>query len=143
MFWINNPTNIYLLKSTMMTYLVSLLSKGVYFTPFSPVFIFDLQISICLLRKHISRDCNVFITNFDYIQRIILEFLSLLWKSDSLTSSISDGIYLFKSNYGSTVTICEICSNLTMKSLVQHYWRGSGVFIVNYEEISHIVLVFL
>ena len=36
----------------------------------------------------------------------------------------------------------EICLRLTTKTAEQRYWRGSGVFIVNSEQISHIVLVF-
>ena len=39
--------------------------------------------------------------------------------------------------------MCEISSKLTMKTPEQPQWRRSGVFIVNYEHISHIVLVFL
>ena len=34
----------------------------------------------------------------------------------------------------------EICSKLTIKTLE---WRHSGAIIVNFEQISHIVLVFL
>ena len=49
-------------------------------------------------------------------------------------------------------TMCETCSNLTIKiperRLVikireRRHWRCSGVFIVNFEHISHLVLVFL
>ena len=41
------------------------------------------------------------------------------------------------------------CSKLTIETLeqgvkyVQSQWRRSGVFIVNFEHISHLVLVFL
>ena len=48
------------------------------------------------------------------------------------------GIYLLKVNNRNTRTRCEICSKLT--SVVK---RRSGVFIVNSEHISHLVLVFL
>ena len=37
----------------------------------------------------------------------------------------------------------EIYSDLTIKTLERRHWRRSGVFIVNFEQISHIVLVFL
>ena len=37
---------------------------------------------------------------------------------------------------------CEICSKLTIKTPERRQWR-SGVFIVNFEHISHLVLVFL
>ena len=46
------------------------------------------------------------------------------------------GIYLLKVNNRNTRTRCEICSKLTIKTT-------SGDFIVNFEHISHIVLVFL
>ena len=42
-----------------------------------------------------------------------------------------------------TITRCEICSKLTIKTTERCYWRRSGVFIVNFEHISHLVLVFL
>ena len=48
------------------------------------------------------------------------------------------GIYLLKVNNRNTRTRCEMCSKLTIKTPV----RRSGVFIVNFEHISHLVLVF-
>ena len=42
-----------------------------------------------------------------------------------------------------TRTRCEICSKLTIKLPERRHWRRSGVFIVNFEHISHLVLVFL
>ena len=49
------------------------------------------------------------------------------------------GIYLLKVNNRNTRTTCEICSKLTIKiSLLI-----SGIFIVNFEHVSHLVLVFL
>ena len=53
------------------------------------------------------------------------------------------GIYLLKINKKNTRTRCEICSKLTIKTPERRYWRLSGVFIVNFEHISHLVLVFL
>ena len=38
---------------------------------------------------------------------------------------------------------CEICSKLTIKTLEQRQRCRSGVFIVNFEHISHLFLVFL
>ena len=43
----------------------------------------------------------------------------------------------------STRTRCEICSKLTMKIPERRQWRRSGIFIVNFEHISHLVIVFL
>ena len=33
---------------------------------------------------------------------------------------------------------CEICSKLTIKTPKRHQWRHFGVFIVNFENISHL-----
>ena len=43
---------------------------------------------------------------------------------------------------GNTRTICEICSKLTIKTPKWRQWPRSGVFIVNFEQISHGILVF-
>ena len=42
-----------------------------------------------------------------------------------------------------TRTRCEICLMLTIKTPERHQWRRSVVFIVNFEHISHLALVFL
>ena len=52
-------------------------------------------------------------------------------------------IYLFKVNNRNTRTSCEICSKLTIKTSERRHWRRSGVFIVNFEHISYLLLVFL
>ena len=50
--------------------------------------------------------------------------------------------HLFLQSYNrNTRTRCEIWSKLTLKTHFQ--WRRSGVFIVIFERISHLVLVFL
>ena len=53
------------------------------------------------------------------------------------------GIYLLKVNNRNTRTRCEICSKLTIKIAERRHWRRSGIFIVDFEHISHLVLVFL
>ena len=53
------------------------------------------------------------------------------------------GSYLLKVSNRNTRTRCEICSKLTMKVPEQCYWYRSGVFIVNFEHISHLFLVIL
>ena len=52
------------------------------------------------------------------------------------------GFYLFKVNNRNTRTRCEICSKLTIK-IPERRRRCSGIFIINFEHISHLVLVFL
>ena len=53
------------------------------------------------------------------------------------------GIYLPKVSNRNTRTRCEICSKLTIKTPERSHWCRAGVFIVNFEHISHFVLVFL
>ena len=51
-------------------------------------------------------------------------------------------IYLFKVNKRNTRARCEICSKLTIKTPEWYQWRRSGVFVANFEHISHHDLVF-
>ena len=53
------------------------------------------------------------------------------------------GNYVFKVNNRNTRTMREICSKLTIKIPERCQWRRSGIFIVNFEHISRLVLVFL
>ena len=48
---------------------------------------------------------------------------------------------MFKVNDRNTRTRCEICSKLTIKTPERRHWRHSGVFIVNFEHISHLVSI--
>ena len=52
------------------------------------------------------------------------------------------GIYLLKINNRNTRKRCEICSKLIMKTPERRHWRHSGVFIVNFEHVSRLTLVF-
>ena len=53
------------------------------------------------------------------------------------------GINLLKVNNRNTRTRCEISSKLTRKAPERRNWRRSGVFYVNFEHVSHPVLVFI
>ena len=53
------------------------------------------------------------------------------------------GIYLLKVSNKNTRARCEICSKLTIKIPERRQWRCSGIFIVTFEHITHLVLVFL
>ena len=46
-------------------------------------------------------------------------------------------------NNRNTRTKCEICSKLTTKTAERRQWQHSDAFIVNFEHISHLFLVFL
>ena len=48
---------------------------------------------------------------------------------------------MFKVNNRNTRTRCEIRLKLAIKTPERRYWRLSGVFIVNFEYISHFFLV--
>ena len=48
---------------------------------------------------------------------------------------------MLKVNNRSTKARCGICSKLTIKTPERRQWHLSGVFIVNFEHISHLVLV--
>ena len=50
---------------------------------------------------------------------------------------------MFKVNNINTRKRCKICSMLTIKTSEWRHWRWSGIFIVNFEHISHLFLVFL
>ena len=63
---------------------------------------------------------------------------------NDLKSYYLAGNYMFKIKNRNTRTRCEICSKLTIKTPEQHNLRRpTGVFIANFEHISHLVLVFL
>ena len=51
--------------------------------------------------------------------------------------------YMFEVNNGNTRKRCEIYSKLITKTPERRQWPRSGVFIVNFEHISRLVLVFL
>ena len=53
------------------------------------------------------------------------------------------GNYMFKVNSRNTKTRCEICSKLIIKIQERRHCRRSGIFIINFEHISHFVLVLL
>ena len=63
------------------------------------------------------------------------------WKFHKKTDS--GGIYLLKVNNRNTRARCQIYSKLTIKTPERRHWCRSGVFIVNFEHISHLVPVFL
>ena len=52
-------------------------------------------------------------------------------------------IYLFKDNNRNSRKRCEICLKLTIKTPERRHWRRYGVFIVNFEHISHFFQMFL
>ena len=57
-----------------------------------------------------------------------------------------DTIYLLKAwskvNYKNSRKRCEMCSKLTIKTPERRQGRRSGVFVVSFEHISHLFVVF-
>ena len=81
--------------------------------------------------------------------RELIWFYSPLWFFDDFRESKSKiwrrtltQMFLAKVNNGNTRTKCVFCSELTLETPKRRHWRRSCVFIVNFEQISHIVLVF-
>ena len=72
------------------------------------------------------------------VQRSERSYFNELWQQDKYLG----GNYMFKVNRN-TRTRCEICPKLTTKTPERRHWCRSGVFIVNFEHISQLVLVFL
>ena len=91
-------------------------------------------------------NCNIYVkNNFNRLVMNITQINFLYRQNVHVLRLIPAGIYLLEVNNRNTRTRCEICSNLTIKTPErrQHQWRRSGVFIVNFEHISHLVLMFL
>ena len=73
----------------------------------------------------------------------IISDIALTWLNNNENSIYPTGIYLLKVNNRNTRTRCEIYSKLTIK-IPEWLHRGrSGVFIVNFERILHLAVVFL
>ena len=85
--------------------------------------------------------------SFLYFQNIPTPFTLLLIPLEIRFHEFSRwfpaGIYLFRVKNRNSRTICEICSKLTIKTPERRQWRYSGVFIVNFEHILHLVLLFV
>ena len=96
------------------------------------VHIFDFRVWVSLY-DILENDWFFFI-----LADAILEFRESVWhvqKGHLLTN-----IYLCKFN--SKSTRCEICLKLTTKAPERRQWRRFGVFIVNFENIPHLFLVY-
>ena len=84
---------------------------------------------------------NRFITDFRENVELFNSFFANQYSLIANSSPV--GIYLLKVNNRNTRTRCEICSKLAIKTPERRYWRCSGVSIVNFEHISHLVPAFL
>ena len=101
---------------------------------------------VCILKT--SLHCRVyFFLGFCYTKALNIEFdldyrkhnqkgIKLRKKIEYLAK-----IYLPKVNNRNTSKRFEMCSNVN--NFNKHHWHRSGVFVVNFEHISHLFLVFL
>ena len=74
---------------------------------------------------------------------ILVKLLKLLFTKLAFYETFPAGNYVIKVKNRNTRTRCEICSKLTIKTPERRKWRHFGVFIVNFEHISQLILVFL
>ena len=74
----------------------------------------------------------------DHFSAFVLAPLKLFERTD-----ISANMCLFKINNRNIRKWFEVCSKLTINIPEQHEGRRSSVFVVNFEHISHLFLVFL
>ena len=89
---------------------------------------------------------KLFLIISQYLQRKpvnIAKFLKTPILKNICEQLLMQWIYLLKFNNRNTRTRREICLELTIKTPKRRHWRRSGVFIANFEHISHFVLVLL
>ena len=86
----------------------------------------DLKISS---KKYTRREKLIIIWNFIHP----MQFIDELVPADN---------YMFKFNNRNR-TKCQICLKLTIKEPKRRQWHRSGAFVVNFEHITHLVLMFL
>ena len=97
-----------------------------------------LWISLFWNSKKTKKTGILFVGTTLIIKRVFL-FL-IFWPI--FTGFTYSRIYLFKVKKENTKTMCKICSKLPIKTPATLHWLRSRVFIVNFEQISNIVLVF-
>ena len=84
---------------------------------------------------------SIFLSPISELYDSVAKLLLLFFVQISFNSHmIPANIYLFKVTNRSIRKTCEICSKLTIKTPEPSQWRPSGVFIVNFEHISHLFL---
>ena len=92
---------------------------------------FDIFVSsLSIIKKGLRPACS---RSFATSQKNVMRF-----PQKSLPIEIS----LFKVKFSNTSTFREICSILMRKTPEKHQQRHSGVFNLNFEQISHVALVF-
>ena len=109
------------------------------------------QLTVCLAM--ICQFCvnrNFCFIKFSVTVIVILNHYEVYLTASSILSilqgfskeHIPRNLNMFKLNNRNIRTKYEICSNLTKKTPERRQWRHSAVFIVSFEHIPHLVLVF-
>ena len=97
--------------------------------------------------NYFNKRCGIntkhFLTEWRFIWKFITAWFSWWNTGIQFGSNVPAGNYMFKVNNRNTTARCDICSKLTINIPERRQWRHSGIFIVNFEHISHLVLVFL
>ena len=73
----------------------------------------------------------------------LAEYGTTPWKAPTTLTEFLASIYLLKVSNRNTRTRHRIYSKLTIKIPERRHYRRPGVFIVNFEHISHLALMFL
>ena len=118
-------------------------------------FLTDINLGFFWDFQHCDRLSLLFLKNWPITS--LLHILVTLWylvvttrwyilrkpASDSYRSAYPANIYMFKANNRNHRKGCGICSKLTAKKAEQRQWTLSGFFIVNFEHISHLFIMFV
>ena len=94
-----------------------------------------------VFEKNIASACSLYKT--DLIHFYVASQVISIWSLHYGNILAPVRIYILKVNNRNTRIRCEICSKLTLKIPEQCQWRRPGIFLVNFEHISHLALVFL
>ena len=94
-----------------------------------------------VFEKNIASACSLYKT--DLIHFYVASQVISIWSLHYGNILAPVRIYIRKVNNRNTRIRCEICSKLTLKIPEQCQWRRPGIFLVNFEHISHLALVFL
>ena len=100
------------------------------------ILLFDGTFLLVIIRPSKFFDLKCDICKFEF-------FLLRIQPTTITFKTQAAGNCMFKVNNRNIRARCEICSKLTIETAERRHWRHSGVSIVNFEHISHLVLVFL
>ena len=104
---------------------------------FNP-FMHNVEKSLNILSKSCGAHTARFQSIFGHFSRLCMKRLTAF-----IVKLYPVGIYLLKVSNRNTRTRSKLCSKLIIKTAERRHWRRFGVFMVNFEQISHLVLLFL